>query len=151
MLAAAKHSLWPAWLVDAVRGVRAVFAWTSAHTLAGVPLDWIVRFVVIGGLYLVLRRRLPRRVAGGIVVALLLVKELFDIVAHQDLLLLRAPDFGDLADILSGLAGVAAAIAIEACTRAGAAAKPLFRKDDLEPGTSETSARHGEPRSRHLR
>lgn len=88
------------------------------------PLDWIVRFVLIGALYLALRSRWPRRVAGSVAIALLLAKELFDIVAHQDLLQPRAPDLGDVADILSGLVGVAAAIAFDARIRSKAPTKP---------------------------
>jgi hypothetical protein len=123
-LAEAKHDWWPVWLVDAVRNVRGVSAWASRHTLAGVPLDWIVRFALIGVLYLLVRRRLSRGVSAGVAIGALCAKELFDIVAHQNLLRPRAPDLGDLADVLSGLAGLAAAMAVDRMRRTSTRKEP---------------------------
>ena len=104
---------WPTFLVDAVRAVRGAFAWVSEHTLLGIPLDWPVRFVLLAVMYTVLRRWLSARLAAGLTIAVLLAKELFDVLVHQDLLSPRAPDWGDLADVVSGLLGVGAAIAFE--------------------------------------
>ena len=108
---------WPRLLVDTVHAVRGAFAWVSEHTLFGIPLDWPVRFVLLAVMYTVLRRWLSVRLAALLTIAVLLSKELFDIFAHQDLLQPRAPDWGDLADIISGLLGVAAAIGLERLRR----------------------------------
>lgn len=104
---------WPGWLVAGVRALRSVFAWFSEHTLLGVPLDWPVRFILIAGLYLFLRIRFSTRIAATLSLGLLLGKEFFDVFAHRDLLLPRSPDWGDAADIASGLVGLAAAFLID--------------------------------------
>lgn len=77
------------------------------------PLDWPIRFAFVGGLYYLLRcRRWSHRTACALTLAILLGKELFDIVAHRNPLSPRAPDWGDAADVLSGLAGLGAAICL---------------------------------------
>ncbi len=99
---------WPAWLVHVIRGFRNFCAWCSEHTVIGIPRDWPLRFVVLAAMYGFLRRWLSARRTAAITIAILLGKEIFDIVAHEDLRP-RAPNWGDAADILSGLAGIALA------------------------------------------
>jgi hypothetical protein len=108
---------WPKSLIHAVRTIRSAFAWVSEYELLGVPLDWLVRFVVLGVMYTVLRRYLSRRWAAWLTIAVLLGKELFDLFAHQDLLRPPAPNWGDLADVISGLLGLGTAMAIERLRR----------------------------------
>jgi len=108
---------WSVWLVQLVHALKTALGWFSEHELLGVPLDWLVRFVVLGVMYTVLRRYLSRRWAAWLTIAVLLGKELFDIFAHQNLLRPRAPNWGDLADVISGLLGLGTAMAIERLRR----------------------------------
>lgn len=100
---------WPGPIVEAVRAVKGVFAWCSQHAVLGVPIDWIVRFAVLGGLYAVLARRIGAARSMIVCGAILLAKETFDILAVLDPARPRWPGVDDLADILSGVAGIAAA------------------------------------------
>jgi hypothetical protein len=100
---------WPPWLVKAVRAVKNSEALFSQHTLCGVPLDWPLRFIVLGGLYLILQRRLRRRRAAAICTAILLLKETLDCFAVLKPWCPRPPDLGDLADVASGLLGLVCA------------------------------------------
>jgi len=103
------HSMWPPFLVSAIQRIKAMFAFFNYHSVLGIPLDWPLRFVLLGGLYLALQSRLGRRRTAFLCVALLLAKALFDILAIRDWSHPKPPNRGDLADILSGLAGIAAA------------------------------------------
>ena len=100
---------WPPWLVEAVPAVKNVEALFSQHTLWGMPLDWPLRFVVLGGLYLILQRRLSRRRSAVVCIAVLLLKEAFDCFAVLQPWHPRPPDLGDLADVASGLLGLVCA------------------------------------------
>jgi hypothetical protein len=100
---------WPVIIVDAVRATRRFFAWFSQNTVVGVPLDWPLRFVLIGALYMLLCRWTTRRRAAVFAASLLIAKEALDIFAHLDLLAPRPPDWGDAADCAAGLLGIAAA------------------------------------------
>lgn len=84
---------WPAPLVHAVRGVREACAWASRHSLAGLPLEWLVRLVLITLLYLGLRAVARPRFAAVACLLVLTLKESFDIFAHLDLLRPRVPDW----------------------------------------------------------
>ncbi|GMU34993.1 MAG: hypothetical protein AMXMBFR20_28650 [Planctomycetia bacterium] len=107
------ESSWPTWLVNFVHSLRSVFAWFAHHSVLGIPLDWPARFVLIVALYALCRLRLSPRGAAVVAVTVLLAKELFDIFAHLDLFRPRAPDWGDAADIASGLAGLCLARLID--------------------------------------
>ncbi len=125
---------WPPQLISAVRAVRHLFARISEETLLGVPLDWPVRFVLVGAVYCILRIRLSTRAAAAIVLAFLFGKELFDIVAHQNLQP-RAPDLGDLADLASGLAGLfCGGLIIRRLRRAERAQTSTRDSSETEPG-----------------
>ena len=117
------HPTWPPSLVAAVRKIKNVFASFSHHHVLGIPLDWPLRFVLLGGLYLILHSRLGRWRTALFCVAVLLAKELFDIIAVRDLFHPKPPDRGDLADILSGLAGIASGALIVCIRRRASAAK----------------------------
>jgi len=103
--------LWPTALVRCIRAVRDACGWCSETHILGIPLDWPVRLALLAGLYVLLRFRLSARWTTAITLTILLGKELFDILVHQDLRP-RAPDWGDAADILSGLAGIGLGILI---------------------------------------
>ncbi len=100
---------WPPALVTVVRKVKTFFGWFSSHTLAGIPLDWLVRFVVLGLAYWLLARKMGRRAAAAVCIAVLLTSELLELVCNRCFPHIHTPDWGDLADVLSGLAGIAAA------------------------------------------
>lgn len=100
---------WPGPIVEAVRAVKGVFAWCSQHAVLGVPADWIVRFFILGAMHLVIARRIGAARSMVVCGAILLAKETFDIVAVLDPARPRWPGVDDLADILSGAAGIAAA------------------------------------------
>ncbi len=100
---------WPESLVAAVRGLKSVFAFFSRHRLAGVPLDLPLRFVVMAAGQVWLRRRLGPRQAVLACTAVLLAKEVFDVFAVRDPVHPKSPNWGDVADVVSGLAGIAAA------------------------------------------
>lgn len=100
---------WPATVVEAVRAVKGGFAWCSQHAVLGVPIDWIVRFFSLGGLHLVVARRIGAARSACICGAILIAKETFDVVAVLDPARPRWPGVDDLADILSGAAGIAVA------------------------------------------
>ena len=51
---------WPDWLVAVIRAVKQGMGFISGHSFMGVALDLPVRFLLIGGLYLILRRWLRR-------------------------------------------------------------------------------------------
>ncbi len=106
---------WPDGLVCAVRTFKAACAWFSEHTLLGVPLDWPLRAVLVGGLYALLRRRGSRRRAVLICSALLVAKELFDVFATRHPLRPPLPDAGDLADLAAGLVGLLVAESLFIC------------------------------------
>lgn len=106
------HSILPPFLINIVHRIKAVFAFFSHHRVLGIPLDWPFRFIFLCGLYLALQSRLGRHRTAFLCVALLLAKELFDIFAVQDFSHPKPPNRGDLADILSGLAGIAASAMI---------------------------------------
>lgn len=98
---------WPASWIAAVRGLKALFAFFSHHHVLGVPLDLPLRFVGLAALMVILRRWLSARSAVIVCAVILFTKELFDIVAVQDLSQPRLPHADDLLDIASGLAGIA--------------------------------------------
>ncbi len=100
---------WPPWLVEAVRAIKNVEALFSQHTLCGVALDWPLRFIVLGGLYLILQRRLSRRQSAAVCIVVLLLKETFDCFVVLQPWHPRPPDLGDLADVVSGLLGLVCA------------------------------------------
>jgi hypothetical protein len=100
---------WPRLLVEGVRAFKAIEGFFSDHAVCGIPLDLPLRFIVLGGAYLWLRPRLGPRRAATLCGALLLLKEVFDCFAVLDLRHPRPPDWGDAADVLSGLAGLVAA------------------------------------------
>ena len=54
---------WPDWLIELVRAVKRSLGFFSDRSVLGVPLDLPVRFLVIGGFYLMLQWRLSRRAA----------------------------------------------------------------------------------------
>lgn len=116
---------WPPTLVTIVRQVKAFLGWFSGHSLAGIPLDWITRFVVLGLGYWVLTRRASRRVAAAVCVCVLLTSELMELVCNRCFPHIHTPDWGDLADVLSGLAGIAAAESLRRL-------KPASRAGTLE-------------------
>lgn len=95
-----------------VRSLKAVFAFFSDHRLLGIPSDLILRFFILGCAYLAFRERLGRKRCALVCIVVLVCKELFDVVAVQNLLHPRWPDWGDVADILSGLLGIACAEAV---------------------------------------
>ncbi len=100
---------WPATVVEAVRAVKHGFAWCSQHAVLGLPVDWIVRFGVLGGMHLVLARRIGAARSACICGAILIAKETFDVVAVLDPARPRWPGMDDAADVLSGIAGIAVA------------------------------------------
>ncbi len=100
---------WPDWLVALVRAVKHGMGFFSTHSLMGVTLDLPVRFVLLGGLYLMLQRWLRRRYAAVVVVSILLGTELFEIFGVRNPFHPVSPNRDDLLDILSGLAGLATA------------------------------------------
>lgn len=100
---------WPTTLLTLVRGTKQCMAFFSNHSLMGVPADWPVRFIMLGGLYLALQSRLSRRYALAITMLIFLGTELFELFAIRDPLHPLSPDWGDIGDILSGLSGITAA------------------------------------------
>jgi len=100
---------WPRPLVEAVRGFKRMEGFISNHAIGGIPLDWPLRLLVLGGAYLWLRPRLGPRRAAALCIGGLLLKEAFDCLAVLDPRHPRPPDWGDVADVLSGLAGLVAA------------------------------------------
>jgi len=98
---------WPEPLVRRVRRLRNLCHFISTHHILGIPADLPLRFVILAGAYGLLYPRIGRRRAALVTVAVLLSKEIFDIIAVLNPLRPRPPDWGDLADILSGLAGIA--------------------------------------------
>lgn len=100
---------WPDSLIAMVRVVKRTMCWVSGQSVLGIPLDLPLRFGMLGALYALLCVRVPRRHAVAVCMALLLGSELFEIFAVRNLGRPAPPDWGDLADILSGLAGIGAA------------------------------------------
>ena len=96
----------------AVRKLKDLFAFFSNHHVLGIPLDWPVRFVLIGGLYILLQTKLSAKRSCAICLAVLLLKETFDVFAVRSFSWARLPDWGDAADIAVGLAGIACAILV---------------------------------------
>lgn len=99
---------WPDSLVAWVRAVKRFLGFFSDHTLAGIPLDLIVRFFFLGALQCLLRRRLSFRRSAAFCLGLLLVMESLELVAVRNPLHPRMPDLGDLMDLGCGAAGVLA-------------------------------------------
>ncbi len=100
---------WSPTAVDFVRGIKHFFGLFSGTQIGGVPLDWPLRFVLLGGLHLLLRRRLPLLRAAAVGLGLLLATESLEIVATRTPGKLYWPDAGDVADLGSGLLGILAA------------------------------------------
>lgn len=103
---------WPSWLIEISHAVRHFCLTVSSTVVYGIPLDWPFRFVFIGLLFFLLQLRLARRRAAYIAALLLISKELYDVYIHQDLFHPGTPDWGDVADIASGLGGLFAAMLI---------------------------------------
>lgn len=99
---------WPEGLVAAVRHVKLFFGWFSAHSVAGIPADWIGRFVLLGLVYFVLTRGIRRRYAAALCMGVLVGSELLELIWYRSLTI-HNPDSGDVADVLTGVAGIAAA------------------------------------------
>lgn len=99
---------WPEWLVASVRAIKHVLGIASGHAVLGIPLDWPVRFLFIGGLHYLLRRGLSLRVSATICMVFLMGTELIELVAVRNPLHPHSPDLGDLADLASGAAGIVA-------------------------------------------
>lgn len=101
-------------MVRAVRSFKNLCAFFTHRSVLGIPLDLPLRAVVLAGLYFLLRRRFQPRASAAICLAVLLAKELFDIVAVQSLLHPRWPHLDDMADIASGLVGISLGLLISA-------------------------------------
>ena len=86
--------------------IKEVFAFFTHHYLFGIPLDLPFRFVVLGAGYLLLQRKFSRRGSAAICITVLLFKETFDLFAVQRFPWPKPPDWSDLADVVSGLAGI---------------------------------------------
>jgi hypothetical protein len=115
---------WSLTLVTAVRQVKDFFGLFSSHTLAGIPLDWIVRPAILGGFYLLLRLRTSGSRAAAVCVSILLVSEFLELICTQHFPRLDAPGWDDLADVLTGVTGIAAAEGIRRLRRARSTAGP---------------------------
>lgn len=113
---------WPPGLVTAVQQVKAFFGLFSEHELAGIPLDWIIRPLALGGLYLLLRLRMSGIYATAICVSILFASEFIELICTQHFPRIDAPGWDDLADVLTGVAGIAAAEGIRRLRRARSAA-----------------------------
>lgn len=111
---------WSPTTVSVVRAAKSFFGLFSGTTFCGVPLDWPLRFGLLGGLYLLLTRRsrrggvapASRRRATMLCLGLLAVTELMEIVATRTPGKFYWPDIGDAADLLAGLAGIASAAVV---------------------------------------
>jgi hypothetical protein len=112
---------WPAGLIAAVRAVKNVEAFFSQHALCGIPCDWPLRFVALGAAYRGLRPHCGPRWAASVCVGVLLAKEVFDCFAVLDPWHPRPPDWGDAADVLTGLAGIAAGMIVSRRRKCGSA------------------------------
>ena len=100
---------WSPTTIRLVRGIKRFFGLFSGTAIAGIPLDWPLRFVVLGGLHGALRRRISPRSAAITCLTVLVGTELLEIIAVQNLHRLRWPDWGDAADVASGVSGIIAA------------------------------------------
>jgi len=100
---------WSPRTVRMVRAVKDFFGLFSGTSVAGIPLDWPLRFLVLGALHGLLRRKLTLRTAAAIGTGLLLATEVLEIFATRRPHALYWPDMGDAADVISGLAGIGVA------------------------------------------
>lgn len=100
---------WPPSPGSVIRGVKGLSTFSGHRGLLGVPLDLLLRFALIAGPNHVLTRRLGLLWALGICCAPLPDKDTSDVFAVQDPGHPKSPDWGDAADVASGLAGIAPA------------------------------------------
>lgn len=100
---------WPTNLVNAIHKVKEIFAFFAHHYLFGIPLDLPLRFVVLGGAYLLLQRKFSRKRSAAVCITVLLLKEIFDLFVVRRFPWPKPPNWGDLADVVSGLAGIGVA------------------------------------------
>ncbi len=101
--------MWPDWLVHTIHGVKRVFDWFRYRQWLGIPLDLIVRFVLLGIIYFIVRRRSGVRVALLVSLSILLGKEIFDTFTVRSWERIHWPGFLDIEDVMSGLLGMATA------------------------------------------
>jgi hypothetical protein len=100
---------WSPAVVRTVRSVKHFLGWFSGTAVLGIPLDWPARFIGLGLLHALARRRLGPRGSAALCLALLVGSEILEIFASRVPGRYFWPDLGDLADVLSGMAGVLAA------------------------------------------
>lgn len=98
---------WPDGIIWFVTILKTFFGFFRDHSFFGVPLDLPFRFVGIGFLYWILRKRVSLVMAFSVCLGILLAKELFDMFAVRALRSIHWPEIADLLDLLSGLAGMA--------------------------------------------
>ncbi|MBK8267425.1 MAG: hypothetical protein IPK83_03625 [Planctomycetes bacterium] len=131
--------IWPSWLIEISQAVRHFCERVKSTNVYGIPLDWPFRFVFIGFLFFLLQLRLARRRAAYIAALLVISKELYDVYIHQDLFHPGTPDWGDVADIASGLGGLFAAMFITRNIRQSVAERPA-ECGPLEPPGNQSQA-----------
>lgn len=113
----------PPWLVHAVRTVKQFAGFFSENSLAGVPLDWVVGFVVAGFVITLLTWKMRARRAAILVTALLLATEAIEVFAVLNIWRPRLPDLGDATDVAAGVLGIVAAALIGRWRRPNSHAK----------------------------
>ncbi|MFA5865307.1 MAG: hypothetical protein WC975_11550 [Phycisphaerae bacterium] len=100
---------WPKSYILVAHKIKNLFAFLTHHYLFGIPLDLPFRFVLLGAGYLLLQRKFSRGRSAAICITVLLIKETFDLFAVQRFPWPKPPNLGDLADVVSGLAGIGVA------------------------------------------
>jgi hypothetical protein len=110
---------WPTSYIAFIHKIKGIFAFFRHHFLFGIPLDLPFRFVLLGTGYLLLQRKFSRGRSASICITVLLLKETFDLFAVQRFPWPKPPDWGDLADVVSGLAGIGVAEIILRLRRQG--------------------------------
>lgn len=101
--------MWPEWMIWLVSSIKTFFHVFRSNDLLGIPLDLVVRFVFIGGVYWFLRGRTTLQRTVLICLGILLAKEAFDTFAVRSWRKVHWPEFLDLEDVLSGVFGMVAA------------------------------------------
>lgn len=116
---------WPTSWIAFIQKVKSIFGFFKHHFLLGMPLDLPFRFVLLGGVYLLLQRKLTRGKSAVLCIVLLLSKEIFDLFAVQQFSWPKSPNWGDMADVISGLAGIGMAEVILRCRARWFPRKPV--------------------------
>ena len=123
--------MWPDWLVLAIQQVKNGFNWFRVHQWMGIPLDLVLRFFVLGGIYWVVRRKTTLKKALLVSLAILFGKEVFDTFAVRSWNRIHWPGFLDFEDVMSGVLGMGTAEVVHRLITF------LRRGDDIEDGDVE--------------